>query len=155
MSDNTKLTLAIALVIIGLFGEKVAQLVKDNVEIVDETVSLVDEPSLENKELVKRITEMDIAPQDSELISSFYLELSDVMNKDDSIIQYTEQFRNLNTFAGVLHFNTSLLGKYENLGEKIDSAIANAIGQQNVAMDEDKREDLVEILNAVAWSVPK
>jgi len=155
MSDNTKLTLAIALVIIGLFGEKVAQLVKDNVEIVDETVSLVDEPSLENKELVKRITEMDIAPQDSELISSFYLELSDVMNKDDSIIQYTEQFRNLNTFAGVLHFNTSLLGKYENLGEKIDSAIANAIGKQNVAMDEDKREDLVEILNAVAWSVTK
>ena len=155
MSDNTKLTLAIALVIIGLFGEKVAQLVKDNVEIVDETVSLVDEPSLENKELVKPITEMDIAPQDSELISSFYLELSDVINKDDSIIQYTEQFRNLNTFAGVLHFNTSLLGKYENLGEKIDSAIANAIGKQNVAMDEDKREDLVEILNAVAWSVTK
>lgn len=155
MSDNTRLTLAIALVIIGLFGEKVAQLVKDNVEIVDETVSLVDEPSLENKELVKPITEIDIEPQDSELISSFYLELSDVINKDDSIIQYTEQFRNLNTFAGVLHFNTSLLGKYENLGEKIDSAIANAIGKQNVAMDEDKREDLVEILNAVAWSVTK
>ncbi len=155
MSDNTKLTLAIALVIIGLFGEKVAQLVKDNVEIVDETVSLIDEPSLENKELVKPITEIDIEPQDSELISSFYLELSDVINKDDSIIQYTEQFRNLNTFAGVLHFNTSLLGKYENLGEKIDSAIANAIGKQNVAMDEDKREDLVEILNAVAWSVTK
>lgn len=155
MSDNTRLTLAIALVIIGLFGEKVAQLVKDNVEIVDETVSLVDEPSLENKELVKPITEIDIEPQDSKLISSFYLELSDVINKDDSIIQYTEQFRNLNTFAGVLHFNTSLLGKYENLGEKIDSAIANAIGKQNVAMDEDKREDLVEILNAVAWSVTK
>lgn len=155
MSDNTRLTLAIALVIIGLFGEKVAQLVKDNVEIVDETVSLVDEPSLENKELVKPITEIDIEPQDSELISSFYLELSDVINKDDSIIQYTEQFRNLNTFAGVLHFNTSLLGKYENLGEKIDSAIANAIGKQNVTMDEDKREDLVEILNAVAWSVTK
>ena len=155
MSDNTRLTLAIALVIIGLFGEKVAQLVKDNVEIVDETVSLVDEPSLENKELVKPITEIDIEPQDSKLISSFYLELSDVINKDDSIIQYTEQFRNLNTFAGVLHFNTSLLGKYENLGEKIDSAIANAIGKQNVTMDEDKREDLVEILNAVAWSVTK
>ena len=155
MSDNTRLTLAIALVIIGLFGEKVAQLVKDNIEIVDETVSLVNEPSLENKELVKPITEIEISKKDSELISSFYLELSDVINKDDSIIQYTEQFRNLNTFAGVLHFNTSLLGKYENLGEKIDSAIANAIGKQNVAMDEDKREDLVEILNAVAWSVTK
>lgn len=155
MNDNTRLTLAIAIVIVGLFGQKVAQLVKDNVEIVDETVSLVDEPSLENKELVKPITEINIESQDAELISSFYLELSDVIDKDDTIIQYTEQFRNLNTFAGVLHFNRSLLGKYENLGEKIDSAIANAIGKQNVAMNEDKREDLVEILNAVAWSVTK
>lgn len=155
MSENIRLTLAIIVLLVGLFGEKVVQLVKDNVEIVDGVTYTVTEPSLENKELVKPITEIDIEPQDSELISSFYLELSDVINKDDSIIQYTEQFRNLNTFAGVLHFNTSLLGKYENLGEKIDSAIANAIGKQNVAMDEDKREDLVEILNAVAWSVTK
>lgn len=155
MSENIRLTLAIIVLLVGLFGEKAVQLVKDNVEIVDGVTYTVTEPSLENKELVKPITEIDIEPQDSELISSFYLELSDVINKDDSIIQYTEQFRNLNTFAGVLHFNTSLLGKYENLGEKIDSAIANAIGKQNVAMDEDKREDLVEILNAVAWSVTK
>lgn len=155
MSENIRLTLAIIVLLVGLFGEKAVQLVKDNVEIVDGVTYTVTEPSLENKELVKPITEIDIEPQDSELISSFYLELSDVINKDDSIIQYTEQFRNLNTFAGVLHFDTSMRGKYEGLGEKIDSAIADAIGKQNVSMDEDKREDLVEILNAVAWSVTK
>lgn len=140
MNENTRLILATAVLLVGLFGEKFVQLVKDNVEIVDDVTYTVGEPSLENRELVKPITEINIEPQDAELISSFYLELSDVILKDDTIIEYTEQFRNLNTFAGVLHFNTSLLGKYENLGEKIDSAIADAIGKQNVAMDKDKEK---------------
>lgn len=153
MSENIRLTLAIIVLLVGLFGEKAVQFVKDNVEIVDGVTYTVSEPSLENRELVKPITEINIDPKDAELISSFYLELSDVINKDDSIIEYTEQFRNLNTFAGILHFDTTMRGKYEGLGEKIDSAIANAIGKQNVVMDSDKKEDLSEILSAVAWSV--
>lgn len=153
MSENVRLTLAIIVLLVGLFGEKAVQFVKDNVEIVDGVTYSVSEPSIEYKELVKPITEIEISKEDSELISSFYLELSDVISKDDSIIEYTEQFRNLNTFAGILHFNSSLLGKYEYLGEKIDTAIAEAIGKQNVSFDEDKRNDLVEVLNAIAWSV--
>jgi len=108
---------------------------------------------LENKELVKPIIEIEISQEDAELISLFYLELADVIDKDDTIIDSTGQFRNLNTFAGVLHFNTSLLGKYDSLGENIDTAIADAIGKQSVTMDDKKRDDLVEILSAIAWSV--
>ena len=153
MSDNVRLFLAFVVMLVGLFGEKAVEFVKDRVEFVDETVYTISEPSLENKELVKPITEIDIAPEDAKLISSFYLELADVIDKDDTIIESTGQFRNLNTFAGILHFNSALLGKYESLGENIDTAIAEAIGKQSVTMDDDKRQDLVEILNAVAWSV--
>ena len=153
MSDNVRLFLAFVVMIVGLFGEKVADFVKDNVEIVNEPVYTITEPSLENKELVKPIIEIEISQQDAELISSFYLELADVIGKDDTIIDSTGQFRNLNTFAGVLHFNTSLLGKYDSLGESIDAAIADAIGKQSVAMDEKKRDDLIDILSAIAWSV--
>jgi hypothetical protein len=153
MSDNLRIFLALVVIVVGLFGEKAAEFVKDNVEIVDESVYTITEPSLENKELVKPITETEISQEDAKLISSFYLELADVIDKDDTIIDSTGQFRNLNTFAGVLHFDTSLLGKYDSLGENIDSAIVNAIGKQDAPMDEDKRADLIEILNAVAWSV--
>tara|TARA_B100001939_G_C16808424_1_gene558852 strand:- start:271 stop:738 length:468 start_codon:yes stop_codon:yes gene_type:complete len=152
MSDNIRLTLALVLVVVGLFGEKVVNWAKDNVEIVDGTVYTITEPSLENKELVKPISETDIELKDAELISAFYLELADVIDKDDTIIDSTGQFRNLNTFAGVLHFNTSLLGKYDSLGENIDSAIVNAIGKENAKLDENKRQDLVDVLNAIAWS---
>ena len=153
MSDNLRIFLALVVIMVGLFGEKAAEFVRDNVEIVDETVYNISEPSLEYKELVKPITEIEISKEDAELISLFYLELADVIDKDDTIIDSTGQFRNLNTFAGVLHFNTSLLGKYDSLGENIDTAIADAIGKQSVTMDEKKRDDLVEILSAIAWSV--
>lgn len=153
MSDNVRLFLAFVVMLVGLFGEKAVEFVKDRVEIVDDTVYTISEPSLENKNLVKPITEADITSEDAKLISAFYLELADVINKDDTIIESTGQFRNLNTFSGVLHFNTALLGRYDSLGEDIDSAIVNAIGKESVNMDENKRQDLVEILNAIAWSV--
>ena len=38
------------------------------------------------------------------------------------------------------------------MGENIDSAIVNAIGKENVKLDENKRQDLVDVLNAIAWS---
>ena len=97
MNENTRLILAAAVLLVGLFGEKFVQLVKDNVEIVDDVTYTVGEPSLENRELVKPITEINIEPQDAELISSFYLELSDVILKDDTIIEYTEQFHRKKT----------------------------------------------------------
>ena len=77
MSENVRLTLAIIVLLVGLFGEKAVQFVKDNVEIVDGVTYSVSEPSIEYKELVKPITEIEISKEDSELISSFYLELSD------------------------------------------------------------------------------
>jgi len=103
MSDNARIIAALILVVVAVFGEKVVNLVKDGVEIVDETVYTITEPSLENRELVKPITEADITPEDAKLISAFYLELADVIDKDDTIIESTGQFRNLNTFAGILH----------------------------------------------------
>ncbi len=152
MKDKTRIILALTLVFIALFGEKVLDLIKNNVEIVTESTSNIDEPSMENKDLVKPISELNIEKQDSELISLFYLELADVIDKDDTIISSTGQFRNLNIYAGLLHFNTTLRDKYKNLGESIDSAIVNAIGKSDVVMDEEKRQDLVDIINAIAWS---
>jgi len=155
MNDKTRIVLALLLMFVALFGEKALEFVKKNVEIVNEPTVMVVEPSLENKELVKPIVDIDIAQGDANLLSSFYMELANVVDKDDSIIETTGQFRNFNMMAGPLHFDASLKGKYDFLGSNIDEAIANAIGKESVTMDDDKREDLVEILEAIAWSVNK
>lgn len=146
--------MALCLVAGALFGEKAIDLVKNNVEIVNDPVVSVDEPSLEYKELVKPITDLDISSDDAKMLSAFYLEMADVIDKDKGVINSTGEFRNFNMMAGMLHFNTSLKGKYETLGEDIDSAIVETIGKQSVSLD-DKREDLVSVLEAIAWSVNK
>lgn len=153
MSDSVRIVLALVLVVAALFGEKIVDVVKNNVEIVNEPTVQVNEPSLENKDLVKPIVDIDIEQADANLLSAFYVELADVVDKDDSIIETTGQFRNFNMMAGPLHFNTALKGKYDSLGEDIDGAIVNAIGKQSVSMDDDKRQDLVDVLEAIAWSV--
>lgn len=153
MNDTTRIVLALVLVVAALFGEKAIEFVKNNVEIVNEPTVMVVEPSMENKELVKPIVDLDIAEDDAKLITAFYLELADVVSDDNSVIKTTEQFRNFNGMAGLLHFNSDLKGKYDSLGSDIDSAIVNAIGKQSTTIDEDKREDLSQILEAIAWSV--
>ena len=153
MSDSVRIVLALVLVVAALFGEKIVDVVKNNVEIVNEPTVQVVEPSLQYKELVKPIVDIDISGEDADLISSFYVELADVVKKDDGVIDSTGQFRNFNIMAGVLHFNTSIQGKYETLGESVDEAIVNTIGKQSVELDDDKRQDLADVLEAVAWGV--
>lgn len=154
MSDSLRIFLALCLVVGALFGEKVIDTVKNNVEIVNDPVVSVDEPSLEYKELVKPITDLNIATDDAQMLSAFYLELADVIEQDNGTIDSTGEFRNFNIMAGMLHFNTSLKDKYDTLGEDIDTAIVETIGKQSVSL-EDKREDLVSVLEAIAWSVNK
>lgn len=154
MSDSLRIFLALCLVVGALFGEKVIDAVKNNVEIVNDPVVSVDEPSLEYKELVKPITDLNIATDDAQMLSAFYLELADVIKQDGDVIDSTGEFRNFNIMAGMLHFNTSLKDKYDTLGEDIDTAIVETIGKQSVSL-EDKREDLVSVLEAIAWSVNK
>lgn len=154
MSDSLRIILALCLVAGALFGEQVVDLVKNNIEVVNEPVVSINEPSLEYKELVKPITDLDISDDDAKMLSAFYLEMADVIEEDNGTIGSTGEFRNFNMMAGMLHFNTSLKGKYETLGEDIDSAIVETIGKQSVSL-EDKRQDLVSVLEAIAWSVNK
>ena len=153
MSDSLRIILALCLVAGALFGERVVDLVKNNIEVVNEPVVSINEPALEYKELVQPIVDLDISRDDAALMAAFYLELADVVGKDEGVVESTAQFRQFNMLAGPLHFNSNLKGKYEGLGKSIDDAIVNAIGKQSVELDDEKRGDLVDIIEAIAWSV--
>lgn len=154
MSDQLRMILAAVLCAVALFGEPVFEWVKNNVDIVNVVPDVkVDEPSLENKELVDDIVKIDFSKEDADLVSCFFLELADVVGDDKEIIKTTGQFANFNVMAGILHFNTEFAGKYEGFGDAVEYAIQNAIGLDNQSLTSGKRKDLVDILEAIAWSV--
>jgi len=152
MTDFTRTILALGLVIVALFGEGIMQSINGG---GGDPVVQVSEPTLEYKELVQPIVDLDISSKDAAMMAAFYLELANVVDEDDSVIQSTAQFRKFNMLAGPLHFNSNLKGKYDGLGQSIDDAIVNTIGKQSAELDDDKREDLVDVLEAVAWGVNK
>ena len=151
MSNSLRIFLALIVLTIGFFGDNILDVVQ-NIDINIPVVN-VDEPSLENKELVKNIVNIDFEENDAKLVSAYFTELASVVKNDSGIIKNTEQFANFNLMSGVLHFDTSFADKYGELGEAVEYAVQNSIGLKNEPLDDDKRKDLVEVLEAVAWSV--
>ena len=154
MSKKIRLILALILVGASLFGEKIIEIVKNNVEIVNVPSVNVDEPTLEYKTLVKNLTNMDIEKDHARQISDFFLELSDVGWSDPGFLDSTGKFREFNIKSGGLNFaGLELKDKYPLLGEEIDKVIINTIGLEDSELTDEKRKNLRDCLNAVAWGV--
>jgi hypothetical protein len=156
MNKRNRLTAAVLLIITAVFGEQALDFVK-NVDIIifqpDTPVVVVvpvDEPSLEYKTLVQDIVAVDIAKEDATIIQAFFLELASVVKNDPGFLKTTGQFRDFNVMSGAMNFaGSDLKDKY--LGEDIDQALIDAVGKENVPLDDKKRENLVSALRAVAW----
>jgi len=157
MSKTTRLVAAAALVVAGLFGEPIFNVVKNNVNFgPDKPVVVVEEPSLKHQDMVKSIVDIEIKEEHASLISPFFAEVASVIETDPGFLKSTGQFRDFNKMSGQLHFaGMDMKGEYPKLGESIDSAIASAIGKKNEPLDGDKRKTLVSILRAISWGVNK
>lgn len=154
MSAKLRLILAGVLVFVGLFGQQIFSFVKENVEIVNIPSVEKEEPSLTYKTLVQDITDLDIEPQDARQLGDFFSELADVVKTDPGFIKTTGVFRDFNVRAGGLNFaGLEIKNKYPSLGQEIDGAIMDTLGDQDVSLTDKKRKELVDCLNAIAWSV--
>ena len=154
MSNTIKLVLAVLLTVAALFGEQVVEIIKNNIEIVNTPSVNVDEPTLEYKTLVQKIVDIDIEKEDARQISDFFLEVSDVVSSDPGFLDSTGKFREFNIKSGGLNFaGLELKDKYPSLGEEIDKVVVNTIGLEDSELTDEKRKDLSDCLNAVAWGV--
>ena len=154
MSKKLRLILATVLLVVGLFGESVYSYIKENVEIVNIPSTKFDPPTIEYKTLVQNITDMDREKQDAKQIGDFFSELSSVVRTDPGFVKTTGVFREFNMRAGGLNFaGLELKDKYPLLGEEVDKAIMDTLGKEDLALTDNKRKDLCDCLNAVAWSV--
>ena len=154
MSKIIRVTLALLLVTGALFGEKIIEIVKSNVEIVNTPSVNIPEPDLAYKTLVNPIVAIDIEAKDAKQISDFFVTLSDIVEYEPGFISSTAAFKKFNETSGGLNFaGLNLKDKYPTLGEKIDTCIQNSIGLQNTSLTDEKRQSLCLCLDAIAWGV--
>lgn len=84
----------------------------------------------------------------------FYRDFADILRRDETIVRTTGDIREAYTRAGRLAFQrTGLQDRTAGLGEKVDSALAKAIGLQNVSLTPELRERAVAAFEAIAWAV--
>ena len=77
-----------------------------------------------------------------------------MVRDDPGLIDTTEKFRRFNSTAGQINFaGQSLKDKYNGLGKAIDDLIKETIGNNNVEFDQEKRDKLVHLLKAIAWTL--
>ena len=155
MSNSVKLFLIAVLLIGGLWGENIRELVKDNIDVIDEShKTTIPEPSTGYRSLVQPLREMDIDSKDASQIRDFFWQLSQIVQNEPNIIKTTGQFREFNKVSGGLNFaGLEMKNKYPDLGEAIDDIIMDALGKEDVPLDSKKREALYNVLHAIAWSM--
>ena len=157
MSNSVKLFLIVVLLIGGLWGENIREFVNNNIPAIavdDAKNTTIPEPDLAYKTLVKPLQEMQVEPKDAIEIRDFFWQLSQIVQHEPKLIETTGQFRKFNIIAGGLNFaGLEMKNKYPDLGETIDSIIMDAIGKEDVALDDKRREVLFNVLHAIAWSM--
>ena len=156
MNNSVKLVLMAVLLLGGMWGEKAVTFIKNNVPaIIDDTDKrTIPDPDAAHQALIQPLREMGVDPEDAAEIRDFFWQLSQIIRHEPELIKTTEQFRKFNMIAGGLNFaGLEMKNKYPDLGEAIDKIIMDAIGKEDVPLDDTKRETLYKILHAIAWSM--
>ena len=143
----------VALVFISIAGKPIAKVLQGKeITPVDTTPQIV-EPSLTNKTLVENLISLNINKADKNQLRDYFLTLADVVKTEPGLIKTTGQFKNFNSIAGQLNFTgLDMKDKYANLGESVDEIIIATLGKENEDLTQEKRNSLVDVLNAIAWS---
>lgn len=111
-------------------------------------VVVVDGPSDEMKRIVAAIE-----PTSEPELAEFYNDFADVIERDSDVIKTTGHIRECHIRSGKLTFQkTGIDARTPGLGDKVDAAIAEAIGKQNVTLTPELRARAVQIMKALAWA---
>ena len=156
MSRQVKMIIVIICIGLGLFWNQFTSVIDRVVDTPLVSISIT-EPTPALQETVKDISELvtgDDAVKDKLLISDYFNQLANVVRDDPGLIDTTEKFRRFNSTAGQINFaGQSLKDKYNGLGKAIDDLIKETIGNNNVEFDQEKRDKLVHLLKAIAWTL--
>ena len=156
MSRQAKIIIVIICLGLGLFWNHIPNIL-DRINTPSSVSISITEPTPELQETVKDIPSLvtgDDAKIDKLRISDYFNQLANVVRDDPGLIDTTEKFRRFNSTAGQINFaGQSLKDKYNGLGKAIDDLVKDTIGNDSVVLDQEKRDKLVHLLKAIAWTL--
>ena len=95
-----------------------------------------------------------VSPADAKSLRDFYAAMADIVVRDGSaavpVVKTTFDLRNRHRDALQMAFaNTSMVGKYAGLGEKLDSYLLDAIGKLDVPLTPESRRSAAKAFSDI------
>jgi len=154
MSNNTKLFLGLACVIIGLFWNDIKERLPDIDNIIPNPTPVVDIVEPDEVTLIKvtPIAERVTDPEDRIRLAIF----NDVFSKRcTSYKADAQQFNDIYVEAGKNVFGESLKGKYEGYGQDLNGLLESTLGTENHTVTEGEKVKLSKDFNGLAFALSK
>lgn len=86
-------------------------------------------------------------------LSALYADIATLVEMDgnDRVVKDTASIREVNSIAGKM-LRLNIKDKYEGLSEAAKDLVVSAIGEDDIMLDEDARENSVKAFRALSWA---
>ena len=86
-------------------------------------------------------------------LSALYADIATLVEMDgsDRVVKDTASIREVNSIAGKM-LRLNIKDKYEGLSEAAKDLVVTAIGEDDIMLDEDARENSVKAFRALSWA---
>ena len=91
-------------------------------------------------------------PQARESIGDLYGAFSTVIAADDRIVKTTSDVRDAHLNAGILAVQAGEIPRVPNLAVAVNQFLKSQIGDDNVPLSDEKRDQVVDAFNALEWA---
>jgi len=155
---NKKVLLIIGglLILIGLVKPDLSKLFDLNKRVDNTSVVKLEEPSDANikkecEDVIKILSSGD--SKDAIRLRDLYLDISKLIELDgeDLVIKNTEEIRQANALAGNM-LRLDIKNKYENLATEAKEVIVSVIGDDNISLSPEIRQQAVMSFRYLAWA---
>lgn len=156
MNKKTLLIIGGLLILIGVIKPDLSKIFNPTKVIDGPSVVKLEEPSNSNtkkecEDVIKILNSGD--SKDAIRLRDLYLDISKLIELDgkDLVIKNTEEIRQANALAGNM-LRLDIKNKYENLATEAKEVIVSVIGDDNISLSPEIREQAVMSFRYLAWA---
>ena len=149
MSDKTRALLGLALIVIGLFYNKISDFIVIPDPEPDVTIIEIDKPSQEIIKVTKPVADL-VTDKDDRLKLCIFNKIF-----AERVVGYfdikAQQTNDLYVQAATNYFGTTLRGKYDGYANSLTGLFKGVIGTQAHALSDGEKSELSQTFLGFAW----
>lgn len=158
MNNKVALVIGAVLIAVGIFKPDLSSFIPHRgggTVVTPDVVAPAEPVDPELKEKALAISKFFDGPgsrEDAMKLSGLWADLAGLieMDSDNEVVKTTAEIREANSVSGKL-MNLQMKGKYNGLAQAAEQVVVDAVGKNNVVINEETRASAVDAFRALSW----